>query len=68
MAVAAGLCDADLAQRLLQPGQRSALFATRSRACGQRDELRARFVYLHTGDEIARLERGRPRRENQSEP
>ncbi|MCC7490758.1 MAG: DNA double-strand break repair nuclease NurA [Fimbriimonadaceae bacterium] len=52
----AGLCDADLAQRLLQPGQRSALFATCSRACGQRDELRARFVYLHTGDEIARLE------------
>ncbi|MFN3975339.1 MAG: DNA double-strand break repair nuclease NurA [Dehalococcoidia bacterium] len=56
--VAQGFTDRDLFRRLLQPGQRSGLF--RSLSALVREEYgeaqAVHFFYLHTGDELARLE------------
>jgi hypothetical protein len=49
--------DADLFALLLHPGERSALFGSRSKILGRyRPEYRIRFFYLHTGHEVARVE------------
>ena len=52
------ILDRDLFQRLLQPGQRSNLFATNSSVVRENygDQHQIYFFYLHTGDEIARVE------------
>ncbi|MCX7912233.1 MAG: DNA double-strand break repair nuclease NurA [Dehalococcoidales bacterium] len=52
-----GLRDRDLFFRTLLPGERSALFASRSQIVRSRYGVhRIHFYYLHTGDEIARVE------------
>ncbi len=49
--------DADLFARLLQPGQRSAVFGSRSTILEQyKEHNRIRFFYLHVGEEVARVE------------
>jgi hypothetical protein len=45
-----GVMDLELFRRLLEPGERSALFAIQSRSAGQyRDELALHFFYLNVG-------------------
>jgi NurA domain len=58
-----GATDADLFSRLLSPGERSALFTTESQHAGKSPILKTygatnqiAFFYLHTGQEIARVE------------
>lgn len=49
--------DADLFALILQPGERSAVFGSQSKILTlYRESHRIRFFYLHTGDEIARVE------------
>ena len=48
--------DQALFLRHLQPGQRSAIFDSTSAILDRYDEQRVQFFYLHTGEEIARLE------------
>ena len=49
--------DADLFARLLQPGERSAVFGSRSQILNAyAPSQRIRFFYLHTGREVARVE------------
>ncbi|MDH7486045.1 MAG: DNA double-strand break repair nuclease NurA [Anaerolineae bacterium] len=48
--------DQALFLRHLQPGQRSALFDSTSAILDRYGEQRVQFFYLHTGEEIARLE------------
>jgi hypothetical protein len=49
--------DADLFASVLRPGERSAVFGSRSKILGQyRPEHDIQFFYLHTGDEVARVE------------
>ena len=51
------LTDADLFAALLQPGERSALFGSRSKVLQfYGEKQRIHFFYLHTGVEIARIE------------
>jgi hypothetical protein len=51
------LTDADLFFDLLQPGERSAVFGSRSQILGSyRPDNRICFFYLHTGLEVARVE------------
>ncbi len=51
------LLDRDLLARLLGPGERSALFGSQSRVVQEwYGEHGISFFYLHTGDEIARVE------------
>jgi hypothetical protein len=58
-----GATDADLFSRLLQPGERSALFITQGQRSGKSKIMESYgatnqigFFYLHTGQEIARVE------------
>jgi hypothetical protein len=51
-----GLCDADLFGHLLQPGQRSPFFASRSRAWEPLGGDGLVFCYLAVAGEVARLE------------
>ncbi len=52
-----GLLDTHLMQELLEPGQRSTLFASASHIIAQYpDHLKPWFCYLHVGDEVVRLE------------
>lgn len=54
---AAGLSDADLFGCWLAPGQRSAVFGTRSSVYHDRPERqRVAFFYLRVGDEVSRVE------------
>lgn len=53
---AAGLADADLFGLRLQPGQRSAVFATRSSLYHNHPSQRVRFCYVNVGVELARVE------------
>ena len=48
--------DQALFLRHLEPGQRSAIFESTSAILERYGEQRVRFFYLHTGEEIARLE------------
>jgi hypothetical protein len=49
--------DADLFARLLRPGERSAVFGSRSKILNDyASEHVTRFFYLHTGREVARVE------------
>ena len=49
--------DADLFERMLQPGERSAVFGSRSQILQTyTPSQRIRFFYLHTGREVARVE------------
>jgi len=48
--------DQALFLRHLRPGERSALFDSSSTILDRYGEQRVQFAYLHTGDEIARLE------------
>lgn len=49
--------DADLFERLLEPGERSAIFGSRSQILNTYvPHHRIRFFYLHTGREVARIE------------
>jgi hypothetical protein len=51
------ITDADLFRQALQPGERSAVFGSRSKILFQyAEEHRICFFYLHTGAEIARVE------------
>ncbi len=51
------ITDADLFAALLQPGERSALFGSRSKILHfYPPEHHVRFFYLHTGREVARIE------------
>ena len=51
------LLDRDLLARLLEPGERSALFGSQTRVVQEwYGEHGISFFYLHTGDEIARVE------------
>ena len=52
------LLDRDLFQELLEPGQRSAIFSTNSSVVREHygEEHQICFFYLHTGDEVARIE------------
>ena len=55
--VAAGLMDRDIFSELLEPGDRSALFASRSPiVLSDYGRHEVRFCYLNVGAEIARLE------------
>ncbi len=51
-----GVTDAHLFDRLLKPGERSALFWSGSQILNDYDGHRIGFFYMHTGLEIARLE------------
>lgn len=57
-AIALGFTDRDLFRRLLQPGQRSGLFRSRSVLVQEEygEAQAVHFFYLHAGVEIARLE------------
>lgn len=48
--------DAALMRRHLLPGERSTLFASMSQILEHYREHKVRFFYLHTGEEIARIE------------
>ena len=50
------LLDRDLFERLLEPGQRSSLFFTNSSVVREYGDHQIFFFYLHTGEEIARVE------------
>ena len=51
------ITDADLFAPLLGPGERSAIFGSRSKILNDYDEVhRTRFFYLNTGQEVARVE------------
>lgn len=50
------LLDRDLFQSLLQPGQRSSLFSTNSSIVREYRDHNIFFFYIHTGNEIARVE------------
>jgi GNAT superfamily N-acetyltransferase len=52
----ADLRDRSLFMRYLQPGQRSALFESASAILDRYGDQRVAFFYIHTGEEIARLE------------
>ena len=52
----ADIRDQPLFLRHLQPGQRSAVFDSTSTILDRYGEQRVQFFYLHTGEEIARLE------------
>ncbi|AGY58353.1 DNA double-strand break repair nuclease NurA [Gloeobacter kilaueensis] len=51
-----GLSDRRLHERLLAPGERSALWASTSRILEHYGPHRVHFCYLHTGAEVARVE------------
>jgi hypothetical protein len=51
-----GLADRSLFARLLQPGERTAVFESASRILKDYGEHRSGFFYLHVGTEIARIE------------
>ncbi len=56
-AIVTGLSDRQLFQRLLQPGRRSDIFASRSSIVTKYyGPHRVHFFYVNTGDEIARVE------------
>ncbi len=56
-AVAAGVMDRDIFEELLEPGERSAIFASRSSiVLSDYGRHEVRFCYLNVGAEIARLE------------
>lgn len=55
-AVIEGVTDAQLFERLLKPGERSAVFASSSQILSEYGAHRIRFFYLHAGLEIARVE------------
>jgi hypothetical protein len=51
------ITDADLFAQILKPGERSSVFGSRSKILQQyQEEHRVRFFYLHTGQEVARVE------------
>ena len=52
----ARLVDATLMRSVLEEGERSALFASRSRILDRYGDHRICFFYLHAGDEVARVE------------
>jgi hypothetical protein len=51
-----GLRDAALLRQLLEPGERSAVFASSSKILAEYGEHRVCFFYLHVGNEVARVE------------
>lgn len=51
-----GIGDAVLFRRRLQPGERSALFASTSKILAEYGSHRVHFFYVHVGDEVARVE------------
>lgn len=51
-----GLSDRQLFQRLLKPGERTALFRSASRVLDEYGPHRIAFFYLHVGAEVVRLE------------
>jgi hypothetical protein len=51
-----GITDADLFRNILQPGERTALFSSRSDILQQYGQHAVYFFYLHAGPEIARIE------------
>lgn len=51
-----GITDAILMRRLLHPGQRSAVFGSRSRILDEVGAHRIHFFYVHVGKEVARVE------------
>ncbi|MBT3341951.1 MAG: DNA double-strand break repair nuclease NurA [Gemmatimonadetes bacterium] len=51
-----GITDAVLMRRVLQPGQRSAIFGSRSRVLDDYGGHRIHFFYVHVGKEVARIE------------
>lgn len=51
-----GLADRSLFARLLQPGERTAVFESQSRILDAYGPHRVGFFYLHVGTEIARVE------------
>lgn len=51
-----GVTDADLFQPLLHPGERTALFQSRSDILQQYGRHAVYFFYLHAGTELARIE------------
>lgn len=55
-AIIEGVTDAQLFERLLKPGERSALFASHSQILSEYGDHRIHFFYLHAGLEIARVE------------
>lgn len=52
----AGVTDAVLFKRVLQPGERSALFESASKILDDYGPHRIAFFYVHTGSEIGRVE------------
>jgi hypothetical protein len=52
----ARLVDATLMRSVLQAGERSAMFSSRSKILEQYGDHRISFFYLHAGDEMARVE------------
>ena len=52
----AGVSDALLMGRFLKPGERSAVFASRSPILDEYGDHGVRFFYLHTGSEVVRIE------------
>ncbi len=51
-----GISDGVLFRRLLQPGQRSAVFGSRSRVLHDYGRHGIHFFYVHVGKEVARVE------------
>jgi hypothetical protein len=52
----AGVTDAVLFKRVLQPGERSALFESESKILDDYGPHRIAFFYVHTGSEVGRVE------------
>ena len=51
-----GLGDATLVRQQLEPGERTAVFASSSKILAEYGEHRVCFFYLHVGTEVARVE------------
>lgn len=51
-----GLRDATLMRQLLEPGERSGVFASSSKILAEYGEHRVCFFYLHAGTEVVRVE------------